>query len=233
MTKPLFQLGPRLSLCASLVRPQTKLADVGSDHAYLPIWLLKHGDIKSAVASDIRPGPLESAQKNIEKYHVTGKLALRLCDGLKGIEPQEADDIVIAGMGGELILRIIQEAPWLMDPQKQLVIQPMSSVPKLRLGLKDLGFQVCCEKAVIDAGKPYSAFTVRFLGKTPDVDLLYPYMGLLPQKGEAVKKYAEKVLRELSNQRAGLLSRGDKHGEEELKAVAEAIQSRYLSVEGA
>ena len=113
--RPLFQLGPRLALCAALVRQGSSLCDVGTDHAYLPIWLLKTGKISRALACDINPGPLEAARRDGEKYGVGEELSFRLSDGLRAVSPQEAEDTVIAGMGGELILRIVLETPWLRD----------------------------------------------------------------------------------------------------------------------
>ena len=103
--RPLFQLGPRLALCAGFVREGTVLCDVGTDHAYLPIWLLKTGKISRALACDIRPGPLETARKDGAKYEAGEGLSFRLSDGLRQVSPEEAEDVVIAGMGGELILR--------------------------------------------------------------------------------------------------------------------------------
>ena len=98
MMRPLFQLGPRLALCAALVRLGSSLCDVGTDHAYLPIWLLKTGKISRALACDINPGPLEAARRDGEKYGVGEELSFRLSDGLRAVSPQEAEDTVIAGM---------------------------------------------------------------------------------------------------------------------------------------
>ena len=153
MMRPLFQLGPRLALCAALVRQGSSLCDVGTDHAYLPIWLLKTGKISRALACDINPGPLEAARREGAKYGVGEELSFRLSDGLRAVSPQEAEDTVIAGMGGELILRIVLETPWLRDSSKRLVLQPMSSVPQLRRGLAQGGFAVLEAEAVVDGGK--------------------------------------------------------------------------------
>ena len=98
--KPLFVLSPRLAMCASFVRRGCRMADIGTDHAYLPVWLVKSGYIKSAVAADIRPGPLENGRRTIQTYHVQRQVSTRLTDGLLQISPEECDDIVIAGMGG-------------------------------------------------------------------------------------------------------------------------------------
>lgn len=228
MTRPLFDLGPRLALCASLVRRGGRLADIGTDHAYLPIWLLKTGAVPGAIAADINPGPLDAARSHGEKYGVGPELQYRLSDGLREISPEEADDIVIAGMGGELILRMVEETPWLKDGKKRLVLQPMSSVPELRLGLKRLGFEVLEERAARDGGKVYSAFSVRYIGKEPGTGRFYPWLGKLRPGDPAVKEYGEKVLRELSNQEMGAAHRGDIRRLEELRALEASIAARYL-----
>lgn len=98
-----------------------------SDHAYLHIWLVKKGVIQKAIAADINMGPLQKAAFNIRRYNVGKQVDARLSDGLELIFPNEADDIVIAGMGGELIADIIEKAPWLKDVQKHLILQPMTS----------------------------------------------------------------------------------------------------------
>lgn len=225
--RPLFQLGSRLALCAGFVREGTVLCDVGTDHAYLPIWLLKTGKISRALACDIRPGPLETARKDGAKYEAGEGLSFRLSDGLRQVSPEEAEDVVIAGMGGELILRIVEETPWLRDPGKRLVLQPMSSVPELRLGLAEAGFQVLEEEAVIDGGKVYSAFSAAWTDSPVEVDPLYPTMGKLRPGGSCVEAYARKVLRELDAQHRGAVHTGDEERAAQLLAEIGRIRETY------
>lgn len=154
--KKLFQLDRRLQTCASMVRENQVLADIGTDHAYLPIWLVKKGVIQKAIAADINMGPLQKAAFNIRRYNVGKQVDARLSDGLELIFPNEADDIVIAGMGGELIADIIEKAPWLKDVQKHLILQPMTSAPELRTYLTEHGFAVKQEQAVQDGDHIYT-----------------------------------------------------------------------------
>lgn len=226
--RPLFTLGARLALCADLVRPGRALCDVGTDHAYLPIWLLKMGKIPRALACDVNPGPLEAARRDGEKYQVGEELTLRLSDGLRQVTPAEAEDIVIAGMGGELILRIVEETPWLREGEKRLILQPMSSVPELRQGLQRLGFVVLEEHAVQDGGKVYSAFCAEYAGSPVKTDSLYPWMGKLIPGEPHVDIYVRKVLRELTAQRKGALHRGDASGVAQLESWIREIGERYL-----
>ena len=106
------ELTPRLRSVAELVPRGARFADVGTDYAYLPVWLLQQGRITGAVASDLRPGPLERARGTAEKYGLTGRMDFRLCDGLSGIQPDEVSTIAMAGMGGETIAAILAAAPW-------------------------------------------------------------------------------------------------------------------------
>lgn len=226
MERPLFKLGARLEACALFVREGTSLADIGTDHAYLPVWLIKTGRISRAVAADIRTGPLEAAARNAEKYGVS--LELRLSDGLRNISPEEAEDVVIAGMGGELIARIVGETDWLRNPRKRLILQPMSSVEELRHGLSELGFEVLEERAVTDSGKVYSAFAAHYIGRKPETELCFPVMGKIAPGGEASRRYAEKVLKSLQNRAAGLEHEGKRREREQLLSLMEAVRKRYL-----
>ena len=230
--RPLFSLGPRLALCAALVREGSPLCDVGTDHAYLPIWLLKTGKIPRALACDINPGPLEAARRDGAKYEVGEALSFRLSDGLRAVLPEEAGDVVLAGMGGELILRSVGETPWLRDGAKRLVLQPMSSVPQLRLGLQELGFAVLEEQAVEDGGKIYSAFAAQYQGQVPDPGPLYPYLGKLTPGAPWVDRYGEKVLRDLENQARGARHRGEEERAAALEEVILAIRREYLGEKG-
>lgn len=136
-------LTPRLQAVAQRVPQGQRLADVGTDHAYLPAWLLRRGRIPFAVCTDLRPGPLERARETVERQDVADRVSLRLCDGLSGVDPGEVDCVVIAGMGGETILRILEEAPWARE--KTCIVQPMSSLSDLRSGLRKLGLRIARE----------------------------------------------------------------------------------------
>lgn len=139
----MLHLTPRLQTVADRVPAGVRLADVGTDHAYLPAWLLLQERIPFALCTDLRPGPLERARETVEKWDVADRAELRLCDGLAGVRPEEMDVITIAGMGGETILSILAAAPWVRE--KGLVVQPMSSLADLRAGLAPLGFHIAKE----------------------------------------------------------------------------------------
>ena len=149
-----LELTPRLRLLADWVPQDAKLADVGTDHAYLPVWLVLHGRVASAIASDLRKGPLERARETGRTYGTDG-IDYRLCNGLADIRPEEAETIVIAGLGGENIASILAAAPWTADGRHTLLLQPMTHAEELRGFLVDHGYQVVREALVRDRGTIY------------------------------------------------------------------------------
>lgn len=205
---PLFTLGGRLQLCASMVRKGSVLADIGTDHGYLPIWLARQGLITRAVAADVKLGPLQKAQMNIERYRVQDKVSARLSDGLNEIFPLEADDIVIAGMGGEMMIRIISNAPWLKNEGKHLILQPMTSAEVLRTFLAQQGFAVVREQAVTEDQHIYSVFLVQYSSKSVSTGELYPYIGKLDATTEDNRAYIRMKIRNLEKRVRGLTLSG-------------------------
>lgn len=153
-----MELSARLKAVADWVPAGAAFADVGTDHAFLPVWLLLEGRIQSAVAADLRPGPLASARRTAEQYGVTERMSFRLCDGLTGVQPQEADVIAIAGMGGETIAAILEAAPWTRKAGKKLLLQPMTSLPELRTYLQQNGCQIQRERVVQEEKRLYTVW---------------------------------------------------------------------------
>ena len=132
MVTPMKQLDARLSAVAALVREGRRVADIGTDHALLPVWLVRTGRCPAAVASDIRQGPAAAARRQVEKAALSDRISVRVGDGLAPLAPGEAEDIVIAGMGGETVAEILAAAPWVRNKAYHLVLQPMSKPEKLR-----------------------------------------------------------------------------------------------------
>lgn len=156
-----LELTPRLRMVADLVPAGARLADVGTDHAYLPAALVLEGKIPSAIAADLRPGPLNRAKITVREYGLNGKITFRLCDGLKGIEPEEVQAVAIAGMGGETIASILIAAPWTRERDVTLALQPMSSSSDLRLWLSQNGYQIVVEELAREGDTLYTALLVR------------------------------------------------------------------------
>ena len=127
-----MHLTPRLRTIMQQVPEGARLADIGTDHALIPTALLRRGVIQSAIASDLREGPLDSAARTAKQFEVEHKLSLRLGGGLQTVKPDEADTIVIAGMGGETIAQILADDAWALDGAHLLLLQAMTAQPYLR-----------------------------------------------------------------------------------------------------
>ena len=153
-------LSPRLSTVANLVTQGHKIADIGTDHAYIPIFLVKKKRIPHALAMDIRHGPLEIARENIKRAKLANHIEVRQSDGLKNLKAHEVDSIVVAGMGGNLTIKILSEN-WQVTRQiKECILQPQSDIEEVRTFLVDKGFTFIKEEMVEDAGKYYPMMKV-------------------------------------------------------------------------
>ncbi len=156
-------LSKRLYAAASFVREGAFVADIGTDHAYLPIYLVSRGRARGAVASDINRGPYLCAKKNIEENSLSDRIATLCVGGLEGIDAYAPDDILICGMGGELIAKIIDEARWTRDGHIRLVLQPMTHSEILRKYLFDNGFTIIDEAIVLE-DKLYEVICAEYTG---------------------------------------------------------------------
>ncbi|MCC8123675.1 MAG: class I SAM-dependent methyltransferase [Oscillospiraceae bacterium] len=155
-----MELSPRLRAVAQFIPQGARLADVGTDHAYLPVWLLQRGQIAYAVASDLREGPLERARATAARYGMSEQIRFCLGDGLVRIMPDEVDTIVIAGMGGETISAILAAAPWLKAGNHRLILQPMSAQEDLRAWLAGNGYRIVQESLSREGETLYVALCV-------------------------------------------------------------------------
>lgn len=162
-------LSKRLLSASEFVRQGAYFADIGTDHAYLPIFLLGEGKISRAVCADINEGPLLSAKKNAEVYGCSEKMEFVLTDGAKGLSGKGITDYGICGMGGELIADIIDRSPHLKDAEIRLVLQPMSRQGILRRYLYANGFNIILESYTFDSGKYYICFAAEYTGECRDI----------------------------------------------------------------
>ena len=187
------EMTPRLLTAASLVCEGAVVADVGTDHAYLPIYLLSAGIAKSAVASDINAGPLSRAEANVNRFGLSHRVALRLTPGLAGIEEFSPTDILICGMGGELIASILDAAEFVRDPQIRLILQPMSSARELRLWLSQNGFTIIEERFAAEKDKLYVVLCATYSGEAYILSDVDSYAGV----GTAEPLYGEWLKRQI------------------------------------
>ena len=172
-------LDERMLLIASQVREGAVIADVGTDHGYIPIYLVGSGLSPRAVATDINSKPLDIARTNAEKYGVKDKITFILSDGLKGFDPARygVTDVLVCGMGGELIASIIGATDFTKTPGVRLILQPMSSVPELRGYLYAMGYNVLSEKLCRSGDKIYTAIVAEYDGISRELTDAELYLG--------------------------------------------------------
>ena len=154
-------ISKRLELVASFVPQGTILLDVGSDHAYLPIELVERGQIEGAIAGEVVEGPYQSAVKNVEAHGLKEKIQVRLANGLAAFEETDQVSVItIAGMGGRLIARILEEGLYKLANVGRLILQPNNREDDLRIWLQDHDFQIVAESILEEAGKFYEILVV-------------------------------------------------------------------------
>ena len=188
-------ISKRLLCCAALVPPGARVADVGTDHGYLGIWLLQQGIASFVTAADLRQKPLQKARENAEKFQVSDRMNFLLSDGLQNIAPDAADTIVCAGMGGDCITAIVADCPWLHDPKYTLILQPQSGGQDLRRYLGENGFHIEREQPVLDGGFLYTVALVRYDGviRTLSPGEQYASQQLLQSGSELVPAYLRRI----------------------------------------
>ena len=218
MAQPKLSLQPRLQTIADLVPQDSRLADVGTDHAYLPIYLLQQGRIPYAVATDIHPEPLERGRHTAMVWGMEERIAFRLCDGLAAVSPEEVDTVVIAGMGGETIAAILDAVPW--SREKQVLAQPMSRAEFLRPWLAGHGWQVLGETLVRDKGHIYPILRLTG-GEMRPLAAGEAYYGFSPAEGPLFAAYLQNWRRRLQRSAEGL-RRAEDPGER-LRELEEAL----------
>lgn len=156
------RLSKRMGALAQMVTAGNRLCDVGCDHGFLPIFLVQQGVIPSAIAMDINEGPLAAAREHIAAYGLQQQITTRLSDGLSGIKEQETDTILIAGMGGALVIHILTEGRKVAQSAKELILQPQSEVAQVRRFLWQEGYDILAEDMVVEDGKYYPMMKVSF-----------------------------------------------------------------------
>lgn len=196
-----MQLSKRLSAVASMVTEGNRLVDVGCDHGYLPLYLYLNKKIPSAIAMDVRPGPLSRAREHIAEYGLEKYIETRLSDGLSALSPGEGDTLTVAGMGGPLMERILMAKEEVRESFQELILQPQSDIPHFRRFLREIGWEIIEEEIVLEDGKFYPMMkAVR--GEAQIIPEEMPYTpeeafgGLLLKKRHPVLKlYLERELR--------------------------------------
>ncbi len=196
---PPLKLDKRLSTVAEEVRGEA-VFDVGTDHAYLPVYLVESGICSTACASDINEGPLERARQTVLSHGLENSIRLFLCDGTEGAPLDGVTDVICAGMGGELISRIVLSDERLKG--KRLILQPMTKAPYLRQSLDANGFSLLSEKGVAVGRHIYTVMVWEYTGE-PAVGGLFRHTGKLSVEREGDRAYLEAYLSSLEKELEG------------------------------
>ncbi len=211
-----MQLSKRLSAVADMVSKGNRLVDVGTDHGYLPIYLVENGKIPQAIALDVNKGPILRAKEHIIEHNLEKYIDTRLSDGVTALKADEGDTLVIAGMGGGLVMKIITEGEPILSNFQEFVLQPQSEVEQVRRFIYENGYDIIEENMVLDEGKYYPmmkvikennvanniANNIESTTKNGNYDrtVFYKYgRGLLENKNEVLRLFLEKELRTYSN----------------------------------
>ena len=222
-------LSARLQACCNFICPGDRVADIGTDHGYLGIWLLEQGIASSVIAADIVPGPLSAAKSNAAKFGFSDSMEFYLSDGVQSI-PRDFDTMVCAGMGGDTMISILSAAPWLKDNKYRLVLQCQSKTPMLRRYLSDNGWRITEESALKDGRFIYTVMEVYYQPDYPrlnDCECFFP-PALLENPSEYTAEYYRRVVDGI---RIAVIHQNDPAKKlllEELTALAETQELRWL-----
>lgn len=195
----MIKISDRLCTCSSMVRQGKRLCDVGTDHGYVPVYCVQKGIIPSAIACDINEGPLSSCKALVKEYSLSDKIKCVLSDGLEKINGDEVDDILLAGMGGELITDILSRCPYVKE--KHLIMNPMTHPEVLREWLYSNGFQINNDVIVPDGRHHYNVFDAVYTGAVGNKTETDYYLGNIRDFSD--KEYFLHLLNYLKNKQKG------------------------------
>lgn len=207
-----MQLSKRLKALTEFVTEGLRVADIGCDHAYVSIYLMEKKIASKVIAMDINKGPLLKAKENIAKHGLTETIETRLSNGAKELKAGEVDAVLIAGMGGALMARILSERSEVLDLLEEWILQPQSELYLVRRHIREHGFHIVEENMLIDEGKYYTLMKAK-KGKESVVSEVFDYYGkyLLENKNETLKLFLEQELEKKEAIFAKLQAEGQKH----------------------
>ena len=233
-----MRLSDRLERIAAKAAEVTEgyVTDVGTDHGFVPIRLMENGNVKHVVAMDVRKGPLSRAAEHVREYQMEDRIETRLSDGLKELKPGEADTVIIAGMGGELMLRILRDGAHMHNSVKHYVLSPQSELSVFRHGLEQLELAIVEEQMLMDEGKYYVILHV--VPGTMHYEQEYEYRygaDLIRQQDPVLKEFLERELaqgEELLAHLSRTETEGAKKRAESLRQELEETREAYHALQG-
>lgn len=196
-----IHLSKRLKALANMVTDGNRLADIGTDHGYIPIYLCQTGKIPSALAMDIGKGPLQQAQTHIAEHGLSEQIKTRLSDGMAALQFGEVDTILIAGMGGGLVMKILSEGAEKLTGKEELILQPQSEIALVREFLRVRNFQILNEDMILEDGKYYPMMKVSQQKAAEQTKILPQEVAdafgpvLLQKRHPVLKEWLERELR--------------------------------------
>lgn len=197
-----MKLTDRLLEIASRVTEGKKIADIGTDHGYIPVYLLNKGIINFAVLADVNKGPLENARKEVRHNNLLDKTDLRLGSGIEVLEVGEVDEIIIAGMGGILISELLEAKSEVAKNAEKLILQPMQAQDELRKYLLNNGYEILNEVLVKEDFRIYEILEVKYTGKNTFIeDEIYYEVGkkLIENKDALLGEFIDKKIYKYSS----------------------------------
>lgn len=197
-----MKLTNRLLKIASLVTTNKRLADIGTDHGYIPVYLLNKNIINFAILADINKGPLENARKEVNRNKLEDKVSLRLGSGIEVLKKGEVDEIIIAGMGGILIGELLESNKEVAHEAEKLILQPMQAQDELRKYLLNNGYEILDECLEKEDFRLYEIIVTKYTGKNTEVeDDIYYEVGkkLLENKDELLKEFIDNKIKKYNN----------------------------------
>lgn len=198
----ILKLTERLLTIADLCKDSKAVIDVGCDHAKLPIYLIENNIVDRAIATDIRQGPVDNARKNVVANKLEDKIRINLCNGLADFGPDDGDTIIIAGMGAEEIISIIENAPWTKSNDIKLILQPMTLEYKLREFLYKNGYEVSNEEIAIEGPKIYTIIRASWTGAQLEEENFNLFSNKL-YNGRNRRTYIEKLIKRYTRMQEG------------------------------
>lgn len=221
----MIKLSKRLQAIAELVPPGARIADIGTDHAFLPCYLVKKGITPQAIGVEVKEGPYSAACRTVRAYHLEDKIDIRLGDGLKPLQPGEVEAVILAGMGGNTMLEILEAFPQLVDSLQTLILQPMNGAEHVRAWLARRGWAIADEELLLEDGRFYQVIkAVRGQGQIPAGMGLYYGPLLIASRHPLLPELIEKDIQALQDIKAQLAKSQSEMALERLRELEQRIQ---------